>query len=72
MKQLFTTVLLLLALGTTLVNAQQTREYTSDEVATLLTDLKEALDGDEFILTTPGDQGFYRIDSTSLEIQMTS
>ncbi|MFC2129294.1 T9SS type A sorting domain-containing protein [Bacteroidota bacterium] len=68
MKQLISTVLVLLAFSTSVVIAQQTREYASDEVSALLTDLLGAVDGDEFILTTPGDQGFYRIDSTSLEI----
>ncbi|MFC2080252.1 T9SS type A sorting domain-containing protein [Bacteroidota bacterium] len=68
MKQLFTTLLMMLVLGTAIVNAQQTREYSSDQVATLLQDLMDATDGDEFVLTTPGDQGYYRIDSTTMEV----
>lgn len=61
-------LLILTACISIMASAQSTHQYASTEVATLLSDLKSASDGDIFELTTPGDQGTYNITSTSLEI----
>lgn len=63
-----TFILLMAFLSLTVAQAQTTKSYSADEVAALLTDIAAAVDGDVFELTTPGDEGFYKIDSMSLEI----
>lgn len=65
-KRLLFTLMALFSLS--FLFSQETREYSSDEIATLLADLEAAVDGDVFVLTTPGDQGFYKVDTSALKV----
>ncbi len=49
-----------------IAKSQTTRQYTADQMATLIADLHSAQNGDVFVLTTSG--GIYKVDSAYLAV----
>jgi hypothetical protein len=68
MRKLITSLVLMATFSLMTAQAQQTQSFSADQMPDFLKALKAAVDGDVFVLTTPGDQGYYKVDSTCLEI----